>query len=154
MNTEKNIKYTKQEIEEATKRLKKLKEFSELCDKYDKEEYFLLFRYEKEPLKLDVKYKDIIHYVDDPCHNCGTLGVFLKHALLPILIEIPITRVCDGYMTIKYFKKRFNEQKEDREIYFRSLGFRDTEFQRMALNGNNSIWGDFIRYKWQNQATE
>jgi hypothetical protein len=145
MNTEEEIKYTEQEIEEAKERLKRLKEFSELCDKYDKEEYFLLFRYEKEPLKLDVKYKDIIHYIDDPCHNCGTLGVFLKHALFPILIEI--TMVCDGYMTIKYFKKRFNEQKEDREIYFRSLGFRDTEFQRMALNGNNSIYEDIIRYK-------
>jgi len=40
MDTEKEIKYTEQEIEEATERLKRLKEFSELCDKYDKEEYF------------------------------------------------------------------------------------------------------------------
>lgn len=153
MDTEKEIKYTKQEIEEAKERIKDLREFSELCRKYNNEEYFLLFQHKGEPLKLEIKYKDIIYFVDDPFHNCGTLGVFLKHTLLPILIEIPITQ-CNAYMTMKYFKKRFNEQKEDREIYFRSLGFQNAEFQRMALNSNGSIWGDVIRYKWQNEATK
>lgn len=154
MNTEENIKYTEQEIEEAEERIKELREFSELCRKYDNEEYFLLFQQKGEPLKLEIKYKDIIYFVDAPEYCCGTtFGVFLKHTLLPVLIEIPVTQ-CKPYTTMKYFRKRFNEQKEDREIYFRSLGFQNAEFQRMALNSNGSIWGDIIRYKWRNYATK